>query len=102
MLGSEDIPQHQRQRANCDCRRGLQCDLHADCDHQGNCYASLCTPSRILQGREAVERLERAFDKLTADYREAITLCRLVKLPYPEIAAAMGRLATSCTVASRG
>ena len=39
--------------------------------------------------RDAVK--ERAFDQLAPDYREAITLHRIVGLEYPEIAAAMGR-----------
>lgn len=55
------------------------------------CYASICTPSRHASGREALARFEAAFDRLPDDYREAITLQRLVGMPYAEIAAAMGR-----------
>lgn len=55
------------------------------------CYATLCTPSRCASGREQLQRFEAAFDELPDDYREAITLQRLVGLDYPEIAAAMER-----------
>lgn len=55
------------------------------------CYATLCTPSRCASGREQLQRFESAFDELPEDYREAITLQRLVGLDYPEIAAAMQR-----------
>lgn len=56
-----------------------------------SCYATLCTPSRVAMGHEAVERLESAFDELKDEYKEAITLYRIVGLSYPEIAAEMGR-----------
>ncbi len=56
-----------------------------------DCYATICTPSRVVQSREAVEAFEKAFDSLGEDYREAITLYRIVGLSYPEIAADMGR-----------
>lgn len=55
------------------------------------CYATLCTPSRHAAGREDLQRFEQAFDQLPADYREAITLRRIVGLDYPEIAQAMER-----------
>lgn len=55
------------------------------------CYATLCTPSRHAEGREELHRFERAFDQLPDEYREAITLRRIVGLDYGEIAQAMGR-----------
>ena len=42
-------------------------------------------------GRERWQALEAAFDALPDDYREAITLSRVVGLGYPEIADAMDR-----------
>lgn len=54
-------------------------------------YASLLSPSRVAIGREDVARVERAFDELPDDYREVITLHRLVGLGHEEIAARMGR-----------
>lgn len=54
-------------------------------------YASLLSPSRVAIGREDIARVERAFDELPDDYREVITLHRLVGLGHEEIAARMGR-----------
>lgn len=54
-------------------------------------YASVMTPSRVVSGREAVVRFEGAFDLLPEDYRQAITLQRLVGLDYAQIAAEMDR-----------
>jgi len=54
-------------------------------------YATLCTPSRAVSAREALQRVEQAFDALPEDYKEAITLHRMVGLSHAEIAAHMGR-----------
>lgn len=54
-------------------------------------YASMMTPSQVAIGAEAVDRLEAAFDRLPDDYREVITLSRVVRLSHAEIAAQMGR-----------
>jgi RNA polymerase sigma-70 factor (ECF subfamily) len=54
-------------------------------------YHTLCTPSRDLQVREAVARIEQSFDQLPEDYREAITLHKLCGLSHAEIAERMGR-----------
>jgi RNA polymerase sigma-70 factor (ECF subfamily) len=54
-------------------------------------YGTVCTPSRDLSAREAVERIERAFDALPEDHKEAITLHRMVGLSHAEIAAHMQR-----------
>jgi len=54
-------------------------------------YGTLCTPSRELMAREAVERIERAIDALPEEYREALTLSRMVGLKRAEIAEVMGK-----------
>lgn len=54
-------------------------------------YASLMSPSRVAIGREDVVRLERAFDALPEDYREVITLARVLGLPRPEVAERLGK-----------
>lgn len=54
-------------------------------------YRSICTPSQDAAAREQLELVERAFDELPADYREVITLARIVRLKHPEIAERMGR-----------
>ena len=57
----------------------------------GRTYASLCTPSRVAIGREHIVQLERAFDLLPEDQREAIVLKRLAGLDYAEIAEQLER-----------
>lgn len=54
-------------------------------------YASLATPSQDAMGIEAMQKLEESMDKLPEDYREAITLHRLVGMSQKEIAETMGR-----------
>ena len=57
----------------------------------GEAYASIATPSRVAMAAEERERLEQAMDQLPDDYREAITLHRLVGMSHGEIAESMGR-----------
>jgi RNA polymerase sigma-70 factor (ECF subfamily) len=54
-------------------------------------YQTLCTPSKDVEAKEAMRRVEAAFDLLPEDYREAITLHKLCGLGHAEIAARMGR-----------
>lgn len=54
-------------------------------------YAAVATPSRHAAMREEIERIERAFDELPEEYREVITLARLVGLSHAEIARRLGR-----------
>ena len=54
------------------------------------CYASFVTPSRDLEAREEVERIERAFDRLSERHREVIVLARVVGLSRREIGERMG------------
>jgi RNA polymerase sigma-70 factor, ECF subfamily len=54
-------------------------------------YRSVCSPSRVAMGREVMERLEGAFEKLPEDYREVVVLARIVGLSRAEIAEKMGR-----------
>lgn len=51
------------------------------------CYATISTPSRNAMAREEVERFERAFDQLSEEQREVVTLAHLVGLSRQEIAA---------------
>jgi RNA polymerase sigma-70 factor (ECF subfamily) len=57
----------------------------------GALYADFLTPSADLDMKEAVARLEAAFDRLSDEHREVITLSRLVGLSHREVGAAMGR-----------
>ena len=82
---------------------GLEVDLqsaHADPELSA-CYAPL-SPSNAAAGREAVQRLEAAFEALPEDYREVLTLARIAGLSHAEIAAQMDRsVAASRVLLSR-
>jgi RNA polymerase sigma-70 factor (ECF subfamily) len=54
-------------------------------------YASFTTPSQAAMQKEELEVFEEVFDTLPDDYKEVITLSRLVGLDHGEIAAQMGR-----------
>lgn len=54
-------------------------------------YHRIVSPSVDAMGREALEAFERAFASLPEDYRQAITLHRIVGLEYAEIARSMAR-----------
>lgn len=68
-----------------------QADTTNDEESVVDIYKSLCTPSRVMAGREALERFEAAFALLPDEQREAITLYRIVGLPYATIAESMGK-----------
>jgi RNA polymerase sigma-70 factor (ECF subfamily) len=57
--------------------------------------ASFFSPSQAAMGREALAKLEAAFEKLPEDYREVIVLSRIVGLSRAEIAEKMGRTEAS-------
>lgn len=52
-------------------------------------YQSLVTPSKDLEVKEQMRRVEAAFDQLPPDYRDAITLHKLCGLSHAEIAERM-------------
>jgi RNA polymerase sigma-70 factor (ECF subfamily) len=54
-------------------------------------YASFTTPSEVAAAREHVERVERAFDQLTEEQREVVTLAHLVGLSRAEIGEQLGK-----------
>jgi RNA polymerase sigma-70 factor, ECF subfamily len=54
-------------------------------------YRQSASPSQVAQGKEALERIEGAFDQLPDDYREAILLSRILGLPREEVAKRMGK-----------
>lgn len=54
-------------------------------------YGSFCSPSQVAIGNEAMERLESAFDQLPDDYRQVITLHRLIGMSHKQISAEMDR-----------
>jgi RNA polymerase sigma factor (sigma-70 family) len=54
-------------------------------------YARLGTPSRHAIAREALARVEAAFDRLPEDYREVIVLHRIAGLSHREIGERLDR-----------
>ena len=54
-------------------------------------FGSLLTPSRVAMQGEDVAQLEAAFDKLPDDYREVITLAKIVGLSHVEIGEQMDK-----------
>ncbi len=78
------------QRARRDVRRELvESSLGAEALLRS--YADLCTPSRKAMAREEVERIEEAFDQLTPDYRDVLSLRFVAGLSHAEIAERLGR-----------
>ena len=55
------------------------------------CYATMVTPSQHAIAREEIERIESAFDGLSEEYREVISLARVASLSTKEIAELMDR-----------
>lgn len=58
-------------------------------------YRTIITPSRVADGREQVERVERAFDELPEEYREALTMRRIGGLSHEEVGEALGKSASA-------
>lgn len=54
-------------------------------------YSGVLTPSRVVVGREELERVERAMDALTEEQRQVITLARIAGLSHAAIAAELGK-----------
>jgi len=52
---------------------------------------TLLTPSRVASARERLARFERAFDALPDDYRDVISLARVLDLPHHDVAQRLGR-----------
>lgn len=61
-------------------------------------YVSMLSPSRVAIAREDVAQFEAAFDQLSDEHREVITLHRLLGLDHEQIAQRMGRSAPASRV----
>ncbi len=55
------------------------------------CYSSISAPSRVAELHERIEQVERAFDQLSDEQREIVTLAHLVGLSRAEIAGRLGK-----------
>lgn len=56
-----------------------------------NCYRRFSSPSRRALLRDEIEQLERAFDALTEEQREIVTLAHVVGLSRAQIAEQVGK-----------
>ena len=56
-----------------------------------NCYRRFSSPSRRALVRDGIEQLERAFDALTEEQREIVTLAHVVGLSRAQIAEQVGK-----------
>ncbi len=54
------------------------------------CYAQAFSPSQLAVGNETAERIEHAFDRLSAEQREVLLLTRVAGLSAPQIAEQLG------------
>jgi RNA polymerase sigma-70 factor (subfamily 1) len=80
-----------------DVRREIAVDAEGGIDAalvQG--YATVTTPSLVAMGNEGAAKLEEAFDELSEEHREVITLARVVGLSHAEIAAQLGKNEEAC------
>ncbi len=73
-------------------KRRPDCEVQGARDSQlGDAYSCLCSPSNAMIHNELVERVELAFDELSPDHREVISLSRIAELPPKEVAERMKR-----------
>ncbi len=80
-----------------DVRREVAADVDGGADAavlQG--YATATTPSLLAMGREGAQKLEEAFDELSEEHREIITMARISGLSHAEIAVALGKSEENC------
>ncbi len=59
-------------------------------------YATVTTPSLVAMGREGAAKLEEAFDALSEEQREIITLARVAGLSHAELAQQLGKTEENC------
>ena len=82
---------YNRDRRDVARERDIQAGGDSSTDALAAVYGSLCPPSRAAAAREELAHVEAAFDELPDDYREVITMSRIVGLSHREIAARLGR-----------
>jgi RNA polymerase sigma-70 factor (ECF subfamily) len=66
-------------------------DSGADDERLQACYERFSSPSHRALVKDEIEKIERAFDQLTDEQREVVTLAHLVGLSRKEIAEQLGK-----------
>lgn len=80
-----------------DVRRELDAAaLPSDGEGLAEAYASVSTPSLAAMRREDIAMLEAAFEALSDEQREVVTLARIVGLTHAEIAEHLGKTEEAC------
>jgi RNA polymerase sigma-70 factor (ECF subfamily) len=74
-----------------DARREVTLPEGSRAEELAACYSQALSPSGQALAEERVRALEAAFDELPEDYREVITLSRVVRLSRSQVAAQMQR-----------
>ena len=69
----------------------LQSVGDAQFERLASCYRRFSSPSRRALVRDEIERLERAFDQLSDEQREVVTLAHLAGLSRAQIAEQLGK-----------
>ena len=72
-------------------REGGPADLEERHQELLRAYSGIHTPSRMAVANEEVERIERAFSRLSEEHREVITNSRLLGMSHAELAKQMGK-----------
>lgn len=81
----------ERQRALAAQKRDIRREANLPDADFADLGAALRSPSQLAIAGELADRIERAFDELSDEYREVITLARIVGLPHAEIARQLDR-----------
>lgn len=80
-----------RDRAMHTQKRARQREVHGDAEASNaalfDAYATVTTPSAVVSAKEQVQRLEQAFEQLSEEHREVISLAKIAGLSHQEIAA---------------
>ncbi len=80
-----------------DVRRELDAAvIDPDGDGLADAYASVSTPSLAAMRREDIAMLEAAFEGLSDEQREVVTLARILGLTHAEIAQHLGKTEEAC------
>lgn len=59
-------------------------------------YATVTTPSKVVAAKEQMAQMEAAFDQLSEEHREIITLSKIAGLSHKEIAEQTGSTEEAC------